>query len=299
MLQKRNIEITAAGTVPGFSPVFPFHFDIKNRKPCNGANVKQVLKYTIALYKTPAFIIFAKNNNYKMGRAFEYRKNRKMARWDKMAKAFTRIGKDIAIAVKAGGTDPDNNPRLRSAMLNAKVVNMPKDKVEAAIKRAASKDEKEYQEVVYEGYAPHGIALVIECATDNPTRTVSNLRVYFNRGGGSLGTSGSVDYLFSRKGIFRFPAEGINIEELELELIDFGAEDIQLEDGQITVTVAFTDFGNMFKGLESKGINASSETQRIPLTLKELSDEEADAVVELLDRIEDDDDVQAVYSNML
>ena len=233
-----------------------------------------------------------------MGRAFEYRKNRKMARWDKMAKAFTRIGKDIAIAVKASGTDPDNNPRLRSAIQNAKMVNMPKDKVDAAIKRASSKDEKEYQEVVYEGYGPNGVAFMVECATDNPTRTVSNLRVYFNRGGGSLGTSGSVEYLFAHKGIFRFPAEGVDIEELELDLIDFGAEDILVEDGQVVVTVTFTDFGKMFKGLESKNISASSELQRIPLTFKELTEEEADAVVELIDKIEEDDDVQAVYTNM-
>ncbi len=233
-----------------------------------------------------------------MGRAFEYRKNRKMARWDKMAKAFTRIGKDIAIAVKASGTDPDNNPRLRSAIQNAKMVNMPKDKVDAAIKRASSKDEKEYQEVVYEGYGPNGVAFMVECATDNPTRTVSNLRVYFNRGGGSLGTSGSVEYLFAHKGIFRFPAEGVDIEELELDLIDFGAEDILVEEGQVVVTVTFTDFGKMFKGLESKNISASSELQRIPLTFKELTEEEADAVVELIDKIEEDDDVQAVYTNM-
>ena len=233
-----------------------------------------------------------------MGRAFEYRKNRKMARWDKMAKAFTRIGKDIAIAVKASGTDPDNNPRLRSAMQNAKMVNMPKDKVDAAIKRASSKDEKEYQEVMYEGYGPNGVAFMVECATDNPTRTVSNLRVYFNRGGGSLGTSGSVEYLFAHKGIFRFPAEGVDIEALELDLIDFGAEDILVEEGQVVVTVTFTDFGKMFKGLESKDISASSELQRIPLTFKQLTEEEADAVVDLIDKIEDDDDVQAVYTNM-
>jgi len=233
-----------------------------------------------------------------MGRAFECRKNRKMARWDKMAKAFTRIGKDIAIAVKASGTDPDNNPRLRSAMQNAKMVNMPKDKVDAAIKRASSKDEKEYQEVMYEGYGPNGVAFMVECATDNPTRTVSNLRVYFNRGGGSLGTSGSVEYLFAHKGIFRFPAEGVDIEALELDLIDFGAEDILVEEGQVVVTVTFTDFGKMFKGLESKDISASSELQRIPLTFKQLTEEEADAVVDLIDKIEDDDDVQAVYTNM-
>jgi YebC/PmpR family DNA-binding regulatory protein len=233
-----------------------------------------------------------------MGRAFEYRKNRKFARWDKMAKAFTRIGRDIAIAVKAGGTDPNNNAPLRSAMQNAKVANMPKEKVEAAIKRASSKDEKNYEQMVYEGFGPNGIAFMVDCATDNPNRTVANLRVIFNRGGGALGTSGSVEFLFSRKGVFRFPAEGVNMDELELDLIDFGAEDIQVEEGQVTVTTAFTDFGKMFKGLESKGINASSELQRIPLVTKELTEEEADAVVELIDKIEEDDDVQAVFTNM-
>ncbi len=233
-----------------------------------------------------------------MGRAFEYRKARKFARWDKMAKTFTRIGKDIAIAVKAGGPDPENNPRLRSAMQNAKVANMPKDRVEAAIKRASSKDEKEYQELVYEGYGPNGVAFIVECATDNPTRTVANLRLYFKKGGGSLGTSGSVEYLFQTKGVFRFPAEGIDMDELELELIDFGADDIQVDEGQVTVYTQFTDFGKMFKGLESKGINATSETQRIPLAFKEISDADADAVVELIEKIEEDDDVQAVYTDM-
>lgn len=233
-----------------------------------------------------------------MGRAFEYRKNRKFARWDKMAKAFTRIGKDIAIAVKSGGSDPENNPRLRSAMQNAKMVNMPKDKVEAAIKRASSKDDKEYQELVYEGFGPHGVALMIECATDNPNRTVANLRVYFNRGGGALGTSGSVEFLFQRKCVFNFPIENKNLEDLEWQLIDFGAEDIQVEDNKVIVTTDFTDFGKMFKGLESLGIDAGSEIQRIPINFTELNDEQAEAVVELIEKIEEDEDVQAVYSNM-
>lgn len=233
-----------------------------------------------------------------MGRAFEYRKTRKFARWAKISKAFTRIGKEISIAVKQGGPDPANNPRLRSAIQNAKMANMPKDRIEAAIKRASSKEEKDYEEIVYEGYGPHGVAIIVECATDNPNRTVANLRTIFNRGGGSLSTSGSVEFLFSRKGIFRFPAEGLNLEELELELIDLGAEDIQVEDGQVTVTTAFADFGKMFKGLESKGITASSEVQRIPIATKELTEEQADEVVALIEKIEEDDDVQAVFTNM-
>jgi YebC/PmpR family DNA-binding regulatory protein len=233
-----------------------------------------------------------------MGRAFEYRKTRKFARWDKMSKAFTRIGKEISIAVKQGGPDPSNNPRLRSAIHNAKMANMPKDRIEAAIKRASSKDEKALEEIVYEGFGPHGVAFIVECATDNPNRTVANLRVLFNRGGGALGTSGSVEFLFSRKSVFRFPAEGINADELALELIDYGAEDVQLEDGQVTVITPFADFGKMLKALESKGINASSEIQRIPLVSKELTEQQADEVVELIEKIEEDDDVQAVFTNM-
>ena len=234
-----------------------------------------------------------------MGRAFEYRKARKFARWDKMAKAFTRIGKDIAIAVKAGGPDPATNPRLRMAIQNAKGANMPKNTVEAAIKRASSKEEKDYQELVYEGYAPFGVAVVIETATDNPVRTVANIRHYFSKAGGSLGTSGSLDFMFERKGVFKVPSEGIDLEELELELIDAGAEDIQQEDDQIVIYTAFTDFGQMSKALEEMNINVTSaEVQRIPTTTKELSEADEETVLTLIDKIEQDDDVQQVFHNL-
>jgi YebC/PmpR family DNA-binding regulatory protein len=234
-----------------------------------------------------------------MGRAFEFRRARKEKRWDKMAKAFTKLGKEIAISVKLGGVDPDTNPRLRVAIQNAKGVNMPKDRIEAAIKRASSKEEKDFQEVVYEGYGPHGIAVLVECATDNPTRSVANIRMYFNRGGGALGKTGSLDFLFERKGIFKIPAEGINLEELELELIDYGAEDISLEEGEITVMTSFADFGAMQKAIEEKGIPVtSSEVQRIPNNTTSLTEEQEDEVISLIDRIEEDDDVQAVYHNI-
>lgn len=234
-----------------------------------------------------------------MGRAFEFRRARKEKRWDKMAKAFTRYGREIAIAVKQSGGDPATNPRLRMAIQNAKGVNMPKDRIESAIKRASSKDEKDFQESTYEGYGPHGIAILVECATDNPTRTVANLRMYFSRGGGSLGTSGSLDFMFERKGVFKLPAEGVNMEDLELELIDHGAEDIQMEEGQIVVYTQFADFGAMQKALEEKGIAVtSSELQRIPNTTVELSEEQLEEVLDLVDKIEEDDDVQAVYHNL-
>ena len=234
-----------------------------------------------------------------MGRAFEYRKARKFARWDKMAKAFTRIGKDIAIAVKSGGPDPATNPRLRIAIQNAKGANMPKDRVESAIKRASSKEEKDYQELVYEGYGPYGVAIVIECATDNPVRTVANIRHYFTKAGGSLGTSGSLDFMFERKGVFKIPAEGINLEELELELIDFGAEDIEEENGIITVYTSFSDFGPMQKALDEQAIHvSSSDLQRLPLTTKELSEEEEEEILTLIDKIEQDEDVQQIFHNL-
>jgi len=234
-----------------------------------------------------------------MGRAFEFRRARKEKRWDKMAKAFTKFGREIAIAVRQGGADPATNPRLRVAVQNAKGVNMPKDRIEAAIKRASSKDEKEFQEVAYEGYGPHGVAILAECATDNATRTVANIRMYFTRGGGTLGTSGSLDFMFERKGIFKLPAEGLEVEELELELIDYGAEDIAVEDGVVTVQTQFADFGAMQKAMEEKGLNVtSSELQRIPNSTVDLSEEQLDEVLNLIDRIEEDDDVQAVYHNL-
>ncbi|MCC9136262.1 YebC/PmpR family DNA-binding transcriptional regulator [Pontibacter silvestris] len=234
-----------------------------------------------------------------MGRAFEFRKARKFKRWDKMSKAFTRLGKEIVIAVKESGPNPETNSRLRTAIQNAKGVNMPKDRIEAAIKRASSKEEKDYEEVVYEGYAPHGIAVVVECATDNLNRTVANVRMHFSKGGGSLGKTGSLDFLFDRKGIFKIPAEGINLEELELELIDFGADDIYEHEEEIIIETPFTEFGTMQKGLEEKGLNViSSEVQRIPTTRTELTEEQEEEVMNLIERLEEDDDIQAVYHNM-
>ena len=234
-----------------------------------------------------------------MGRAFEYRKARKFARWDKMSRIFPRIGKEITMAVKAGGPDPETNPRLRVAMQNAKGANMPKDRVEAAIKRATNKDEKDYEEVVYEGYGPHGVAVVVETATDNPTRTVANVRHLFNKYGGSLGTSGSLSFMFERKGIFRLQAEGVNMEELELELIDAGAEDIQEDEGEIIVTAAFADFGSMQKALEKLGVNViSSQLQRIPASYAEINEQQEEEVMKLIDFLEEDEDVQNVFYNL-
>ena len=243
-----------------------------------------------------------------MGRAFEFRKGRKMKRWDRMSKDFTRIGREIVMAVKEGGPNPDTNSRLRTAIQNGKGVNMPKDRVEAAIKRASSREEKDYEEVVYEGYAPHGVAVVIETATDNPTRTVANVRMYFNRGNGSLGTAGSSDYTFTRKGVFKLAAEGLELDELELELIDAGAEDVyadQEEDEQgnttdfIVVETAFTDFGQMQKALEEKQLNVvSAQLQRVPNTTVHLEGDELEEVMNLIEKFEDDDDVQAVYHTL-
>ncbi|WP_162427133.1 YebC/PmpR family DNA-binding transcriptional regulator [Pontibacter pudoricolor] len=234
-----------------------------------------------------------------MGRAFEFRKARKFKRWDKMSKAFTRLGKEIVMAVKEAGPNPETNSRLRTAMNNAKGVNMPKDRVEAAIKRASSKEEKDYEEVVYEGYGPHGIAILVETATDNINRTIANMRVYFSRAGGAVGKTGSLDFIFTRKGIFKINPEGVDIEELELELIDFGADDIYEHEGEIIVETAFSDFGQMQKALEEKGLNViSAELQRIPNTRTELTDEQAEEIENLVEKIEEDDDVQAVYHNM-
>jgi len=234
-----------------------------------------------------------------MGRIFEKRKHKMFARFDKMAKAFTRIGKDIAIAVKQGGPNPDNNPRLRMAIQNAKGVNMPKDRVDAAIKRASSKEEKDFQEVVYEGYAPHGVPVVVECATDNPTRTVANVRLQFSKNGGNMGNSGSVAFMFERKGIFKFDPSKLNLDEMELDLIDAGAEDIQRDEEEIIVYTKFTEFGHMQKFLESKGLEPkSSELQYVPNVTKELSEAEQDEVMECITALEQDEDVQNVYHNL-
>ncbi len=218
---------------------------------------------------------------------------------DRMAKAFTRIGREVAIAVKNGGADPDTNPRLRAAIQNAKGVNMPKERVDAAIKRAVSKDSSNYEEVTYEGFAPHGVALMIDCATDNTTRTVANVRMYLSKGNGALGTNGSVSFMFERKGVFKLNKEGINLEELELDLIDYGAEDISEGEEGIYITTKFADFGSMLKGLETKGIEPlSAEKQWIPNVTKDLNEDQSEQVLKLIGMLEDDDDVLQVYHNL-
>lgn len=234
-----------------------------------------------------------------MGRVFEKRKYKMFARYDKMAKGFTRVGKEIAIAIKLGGGDPAGNARLRVAIQNAKGLNMPKDRIDAAIKRATSKDVSNLEEVVYEGKGPFGVAILCECATDNPTRTVANIRMNFNRGGGELGKTGSLDYLFDRKGVFRIKNENINLDELEMELIDFGADEIESDNEEIVIYTAFTSFGNMQKALETKNLHIiSSELERIPNTTVELSDEQLEEVMVLIGKLEEDDDVQTVYHNL-
>lgn len=234
-----------------------------------------------------------------MGRVFEKRKHTMFARFDKMAKAFTRIGKDIAIAVKQGGPNPDNNPKLRMAIQNSKGVNMPKDRVLAAIKRASSKEEKDFEEIIYEGYAPHGVPVIVECATDNPTRTVANIRLHFAKNDGAMGNSGSVTFMFERRGVFKFEPSALNLDELELDLIDGGAEDIQRDEEEIVIYTKFSDFGNMLKFLESKNLNAkSSSLQYIPTTTKELSEAQQDDVLKCIEALEEDDDVQSVYHNL-
>jgi len=239
-----------------------------------------------------------------MGRIFETRKHTMFARWDRMAKAFARIGKEITIAVRAGGSDPVNNPLLRRVVQNARAVNMPKDKVEAAIKRAMGKDATNYEESLYEGYAPHGVAVIVETATDNPTRTVSNMRMHFNKGNGTLGTPGSVGFQFKHMGVFRLNPAGIDQDELELELIDHGLEEMGESTGekgepQLVLRCAFADFGQLQKALEDRGITPlSAESEYIPLTPVELPEGQASEVLSLVDRLEQDDDVQKVFHNL-
>ncbi|GMN08014.1 YebC/PmpR family DNA-binding transcriptional regulator [Croceitalea sp. MTPC5] len=234
-----------------------------------------------------------------MGRAFEFRKARKMKRWAAMSKAFTRIGKDIVMAVKEGGPDPDGNSRLRAVIQNAKAVNMPKDNIERAIKRASDKSQGDYKEVLFEGYAPHGIAILIETATDNNTRTVANVRSYFNKCNGSLSTSGSVEFMFDHTCNFRINGEGLDPEELELELIDFGAEEVFVDDDGILIYAPFESFGDIQKELEAREIEIlSSGFERIPQVTKELNEEQIADVEKLLEKIEEDDDVQNVYHTM-
>jgi YebC/PmpR family DNA-binding regulatory protein len=235
-----------------------------------------------------------------MGRIFEVRKSTMFARWDKMAKQFSRIGKEIDMAVKLGGPDPNNNSALRRCIINAKAVNMPKDRVDAAIKRAMGKDKTDYHEVLYEGYAPYGVALLVETATDNPTRTVANVRMHFNKANGSLGTAGSVAFMFNRMGEFKIKNNHLNTEDLELELIDYGLEEIGEDaDGNIVVRTAYNEFGHMTKALEEKNIEIiTAELTRIPTTTVELNEDQSNEVLKLIDNLEQDDDVQKVYHNL-
>lgn len=226
------------------------------------------------------------------------------ARWDKMAKQFSRIGKDIVIAVKAGGPDPDANAALRRCIQNARSVNMPKDRIEAAIKRAAGKEMINFEELLYEGYGPHGVPILVETATDNPTRTVANVRAYFNKGNGTLGNSGSVSFQFKKMGVFRLKPEGLQPDELELELIDSGLEEMgegtgENEEEVLVLRTAFGDFGNMQKALEEKGLHPiSAEVEWIPATTVELPEDQAQEVLKLVDRLEQDEDVQKVFHNL-
>ncbi len=235
-----------------------------------------------------------------MGRIFEVRKSAMFARYDRMAKQFSRVGKEIAIAVKKGGPDPDNNPMLRRIIQNAKSFNMPKDRIEGAIKNAMGKDTSNYDEVLYEGYAPHGVAVLVVTATDNTTRTVANVRSHFNKGGGSLGNSGSVAFMFKHLGVFKLKNENINIEDMELELIDYGLEELgEDSEGNVIVRCAFNDFGNMQKALEDKGITPiSSELEWLPSTTVPVTDEQSEEIFKLIERLEQDDDVQQVFHNM-
>jgi YebC/PmpR family DNA-binding regulatory protein len=234
-----------------------------------------------------------------MGRAFEYRKARKMKRWGQMAKSFTKIGREIVMAVKAGSADPTTNSKLRAIIQNAKAINMPKENVEKAIKRATSKDEADYKEIVYEGRGPHKIAIIVECATDNHNRTVANLRSYFTRSGGTLEVSGALDFLFERKCHFRIEDTGINVEEFELEMIDFGVEEVFADEGEVAIYAAPNDFGAIQKALEDRKFNIlKAEFERIPQETKELTPEQEEELQKLLDKLDEDEDVQNVYHNM-
>lgn len=239
-----------------------------------------------------------------MGRIFEVRKASKFARYDRMAKQFTRVGKEILIAVKAAGAEPENNPSLRRALQNAKGVNMPKDRIEAAIKRAFGKDISDFEEILYEGYAPHGVAIMVTTATDNAIRTVAKVRAVFSKYGGSLGTSGSVAFQFAQMGVFYLNPEGIAPDELELDLIDYGLEEMgegldENDEEVLVLRVAFHDFGTMQKALEDKGIEAkSSEIEWIPSNTVELNEEDAEEVMLLINKMEEEEDVQKVFHNL-
>ncbi|HPG55503.1 MAG: putative transcriptional regulatory protein [Bacteroidetes bacterium ADurb.Bin302] len=236
-----------------------------------------------------------------MGRAFEYRKATKMKRWGNMARVFTKLGKQITIAVRESGSDPDGNPRLRVLIQQAKKENMPKENVERAIKKAFAKDENDYKELNYEGYGPHGIAIFVETATDNNTRTVANIRSYFTRYGGSLGTTGCLQFLFDHKCVFNVcPKDGVSMDDMELELIDFGVEEIDKDDdGNLIIYGDFQSYSAIQKYLEDNGFEINSaEFERIPNDYKKVTEEQRASIQKLLDKIEDDEDVQNVYHNM-
>jgi YebC/PmpR family DNA-binding regulatory protein len=236
-----------------------------------------------------------------MGRIFEKRKATMFKRYAKMAKAFTKIGRDIAIAVKLGGPNPDTNARLRMVMQNAKAVNMPKANVESAIKRASDKDASNYEEVIYEGYAPHGVPVLVQCTTNNPTRTVASVRMYFTRAGGSLGTNGSVSFMFEHKAMFKIEGTGLNKDDLELDLIDHGLEELNADEENNTfiVQTAFSDFGKMQSAIEQRQLKiVETSTVYIPTTTKELSSEQEAEVMAMIEKMEEDDDIEAVYHNI-
>lgn len=235
-----------------------------------------------------------------MGRAFEYRRAAKEARWDKMSKVFPKLAKAITVAVKEGGPEPEMNAKLRTAIQNAKAQNMPKDNIENAIKRATGNDAADYSEVTYEGKGPHGVLVFVECATDNTTRTVANVKSYFSKSGGGMVPNGSLEFMFDRKAVFEFEKpEGMDLEELELELIDAGLEEIETNEGMVYLYADYTDFGNLSKALEDREIDVKkANLQRIPTTPVTFTEEQMDEIEKMLDRIEDDDDVQAVYTNI-
>lgn len=234
-----------------------------------------------------------------MGRAFEFRRARKEKRWSKMAKDFVKLGKQLSMAVKQGGGDPETNPTLRVVIQNCKAINMPKDNIESAIKRASAKDAKDLDEIVYEGYGPYGVAILVETSTDNSIRTVANVRMYFSRAEGALGKTGSLDFIFDRKAVFTLEMEGLDLEELELELIDFGLEEIFEEDGKAFLYTSFKDFGSMFQELERRKMSIiSSELIRLPNSTVELTPEQEEEINALVEKMEDDDDVLHVFTNM-
>jgi YebC/PmpR family DNA-binding regulatory protein len=235
-----------------------------------------------------------------MGRAFEYRRAAKEKRWDKMSKVFPKLAKAITVAAREGGQDPDMNAKLRTAIQNAKAENMPKDNIEAAIKRAAGKDADQISEVTFEGKGPHGVLVFVECTTDNNNRTVANVKSYFNKAGGSMVPSGSLEFMFSRKAVFEFEkTEDIDLEELELNLIDAGLEDLEEEDGSVYAYADYTQFGQMSKALEELGLDVKkSLLKRIPTSPVDFSEEQMDEIEKMLDKMEDDEDVQAVFTNI-